>query len=365
MRGGIAVELPQLGRNGDGATLRHGVARVDEDVEQRHFQMRRIDQHVGQPPLQRGHQPDLRAHRIVDQVAEFVDQVVEVDAPRLQPGLARKGQQLPRQFRAPLGRLGRIAQQSVLSFVQVACQHQVDIARDHLQQIVEVMRQPGGQLADRLHLLRLAEGLFGRAPPRHVQLAGEEIDELAMIVEHRRDEHCVPEGRSVALVVQDFQRDRLAPRHRVAQVGDRGAIGVCALQEPAVAADDLAFLITGQVQERLVGEDDGIVVLPRVGQDHRHARHLQRREEDGAALFQPGLGHGRAFPVMAGPVAGRAERCRIGQVAGGLAGCFGHRIVGPLFVHLKPLFRGATTIIHRAFGFLRVRFRMFKMLGIA
>ncbi|WP_431307642.1 type IV secretion system protein [Caulobacter endophyticus] len=53
------------------------------------------------------------------------------------------------------------------------------------------------------------------------------------------------------------------------------------------------------------GEDDGIIVLVRVRQDHRHARHLDRGEEDASALVQVGAGD-RALAPMAH--ARRAER---------------------------------------------------------
>ena len=62
---------------------------------------------------------------------------------------------------------------------------QVQIAGDDLQQIVEVMRDAAGELAQRLHLLRLAQRGFGfgqglgvGAVPGHV--AGDAIDEVAL-----------------------------------------------------------------------------------------------------------------------------------------------------------------------------------------
>lgn len=46
--------------------------------------------------------------------------------------------------------------------------HDVERACDHAQHIVEVVRYPAGQLADRLHLLRLTELAFGLLASDHL-----------------------------------------------------------------------------------------------------------------------------------------------------------------------------------------------------
>ena len=50
------------------------------------------------------------------------------------------------------------------------------------------------------------------------------------------------------------------------------------------AADDLVELVAGHLQERAVGEQDRIVALARIGDDHRHPRGLDRGKEDVMAL---------------------------------------------------------------------------------
>ncbi len=47
---------------------------------------------------------------------------------------------------------------------------QLQPAHDRRQKIVEVVRDPAGKLADRLHLLRLAKRLLGAEPLAHLGL---------------------------------------------------------------------------------------------------------------------------------------------------------------------------------------------------
>ena len=68
-----------------------------------------------------------------------------------------------------------------------------------------------------------------------------------MVAKYRRDEDRIPKGGAIALVIQDLERNRLAMLHRLPQIGHRAAICVGPLQEPAVAPDNLAFLIARQV----------------------------------------------------------------------------------------------------------------------
>lgn len=69
-----------------------------------------------------------------------------------------KGQQALHQRPCPLGRLGGAGDQPLLArTAQPLLLQQVERADDRGEQIVEVMRHAPGQLAHRLHLLRLAE----------------------------------------------------------------------------------------------------------------------------------------------------------------------------------------------------------------
>ena len=69
---------------------------------------------------------------------------------------AREREQLRGQPRAALDRAGDAAQALVALFRSDVLQQQLHIARDDLQDVVEVVGDAAGQLADRFHLLRLS-----------------------------------------------------------------------------------------------------------------------------------------------------------------------------------------------------------------
>ena len=67
-------------------------------------------------------------------------------------------------------------------------------AHDDTQNVVEIMGDAAGELAQRLHLLSLPQPLLRIPAARDVELAGEEIDQRPVGIEDRADEKRVPEG---------------------------------------------------------------------------------------------------------------------------------------------------------------------------
>ena len=57
-------------------------------------------------------------------------------------------------------------------------------------------------------------------------------------------------------------------------------VGVAALQEAAVAAQDLVRRVAGDLQERLVDVDDRVVLEPRVGEDEAGAGQVERLAQE-------------------------------------------------------------------------------------
>ena len=103
------------------------------------------------------------------------DQRVDVDLTRLQRLLAGEGEQVPGQVGAAIGGfVDHLGDSRELRIVRDAFGQDSDGAGDDGQNIVEVMRDAAGQLADRLHLLGLAELCFRGALFRKVA-ADEEV----------------------------------------------------------------------------------------------------------------------------------------------------------------------------------------------
>ena len=91
-------------------------------------------------------------------MAELGERVLEVDDGRAQRLLAREGEELADQRRGAVGVLADLHQIAVLDVGDlVAHQEQVAVAVDRGQQVVEVVGDAAGELADRLHLLALDE----------------------------------------------------------------------------------------------------------------------------------------------------------------------------------------------------------------
>ena len=109
------------------------------------------------------------------------DQAAQIDRHRAQILLARERQQALGQRRAALGALQRAVDQPVQArIVGHALAQQIEVAHHRHQQIVEIMRDAAGELADGLHLLRLAQLLlrpFARRDFLH-QVGGALLDPL-------------------------------------------------------------------------------------------------------------------------------------------------------------------------------------------
>jgi hypothetical protein len=154
--------------------------------------VRRVDQGRTQALAQRQLELGSAAEGALDQLADAVDHPRQVDGLGLQAGLAGEGEQLAGQPRGALGRGARVVEVAPRLLRRRIVPQPLEIAGDHLEHVVEVVGEAGGQLPDRLHLLRLAEVLLGVAAARDVELAGEEIDQLALVVVDGAHENGVP-----------------------------------------------------------------------------------------------------------------------------------------------------------------------------
>ena len=154
------------GGDEDAPALGHGVAGVDAQVEQGVLQLGLVHQQGLVVRQAAELHLDGRPHGALNQVEQAAHQLVDLGGFRGQGLAAGEGQQ-------PMGQ-GRGALGAALGSRQVFFQlgeaplansqaHEVEAARDPGEQVVEIVGQAAGELADRFHLLRLAQGLF-RAP---------------------------------------------------------------------------------------------------------------------------------------------------------------------------------------------------------
>ncbi len=115
---------------------------------------------------------------------KFVQQRIQVDDPRLQHLLPAERQQLPREADgARSAAFQDLGEQLAVRIAGVeAIEHQLAVAVDHREQVVEVVRDAAGQPADRFHLLRLTELLLQPLQLRHVARHADQPDHVALRV---------------------------------------------------------------------------------------------------------------------------------------------------------------------------------------
>jgi hypothetical protein len=123
-----------------------------------------VSVHIGEPQPARKHrlQLHLLPDRLTQQLGHFPRDPVDVEHHRRQWLLARERQQPAGQRRRAAGGLQGILHQAAAGRIgTLALQPQVQPADDHRQHIVEIVRDPADELAERLHLLRLPQLQLG------------------------------------------------------------------------------------------------------------------------------------------------------------------------------------------------------------
>jgi hypothetical protein len=188
------------------AAIGHRIARVDRDVENRALELVAIHRDPPEPAREDRLDSDTLAERAPQQLGHAGHQLVRIQRLGLERLPAREGEQPLRQAGSPVDAAARGF--DVSRDVLVARAHpaldQVDRALDDGQQVVEVVRDAAGQLAEPFHLLRLHElglRLLERllpAPPlgdvaRDLRESAQAPRRVVQGIEH----HVRPESRSV------------------------------------------------------------------------------------------------------------------------------------------------------------------------
>ena len=187
------------------AAARHRVARIHRDVDQRQLELGNVD--LDRPDVVRdiAFELNVSAQRADQHLVHGLDAFLEVGDDGIERLAARERQQLARQALAAIGgRVHRLDRLQMLGIGEPAAQKLRMAADDH-QEVVEVVRDAAGELAERLHLLRLGELLLRplerglRLPPLG-DVAGDvhEADQRADLVADRLDHGARPEHALVA-----------------------------------------------------------------------------------------------------------------------------------------------------------------------
>ena len=191
---------------------------------------------------------DRGAERTLQQVGHAAHQLRKVDRLLLQVLAPREGEHALGQRRAALRALhGVVEQRHQLGIVRQPLAHQLEAAEHRHQQIVEVVRDAAGELADRIHLLRLEQRLAGLLEPLlRLAALGDvardlgEADDLAAIVADGIDDDMRPEAAAVLAHAPAFLLEAaLAPGgvERLLRLAVAAVLLGVELRE--VAADDL------------------------------------------------------------------------------------------------------------------------------
>ena len=212
------------------------------------MQLRAVDH--GQVGLRRhgDAQLDRLAERPPQQLGIAGDLTPDVGRLRIERLASGEGEQLGGELGAVLRRALGLAGELPVVGVGEHRPEQLEIGDDRGQDVVEVVRDAAGQLADRLHLLRLAQFLLHPLPAGQV---ADEAGEYPLPVRHRLadrqlDRKILPSLETAWTSATVADDPRLARPHVVGHVGVvLDPIGLWH-EHPDVAADHLAGRIAEQ-----------------------------------------------------------------------------------------------------------------------
>ena len=181
----LAAQQHRLGADGQRAARRHGVARIEGEIEQRQLELAGVDLDRAGPPRHAEPDVDVAAQRAAEHVLDLRQPLGEIDHAGLMHLPPREREQLPGQAFAARRRIGDgVEQLDLLIAADVAAQPRHRAADDH-QEIVEVVGDAAGQLPDGFEPLRLAQRVLGEfaalcfvveplGPPQHHPQRGEQ-----------------------------------------------------------------------------------------------------------------------------------------------------------------------------------------------
>ena len=168
-----------LGLDGHCAAGRHGVARIDREIENDELDLRRIDLCGPEPVGQTQIHPYRPAEGTLQQVLHACHHRVQVHCTGQQGLSTCERKQVSRQRCATHRRCPGGSKTFIRARLQRAGRlDKVDVADHHGQQVVEVVRDAACELANRLKPLSLVQRCFGAFPLCHL------VQRLLMLMLH-------------------------------------------------------------------------------------------------------------------------------------------------------------------------------------
>ena len=145
----IFVDFRRKRADDQSSAFGHGVARVDRQVHDQLLHHARVGQHQRQIRRVIALQRDLFAQEAVQHFRDVANHFIQIEDLRPHHLAPAEGEQLPGQIRRPGGGVGNLLQclKRVGRRVRLR-QQQLGVALDDRQNVVEIMRHAGGELAD-------------------------------------------------------------------------------------------------------------------------------------------------------------------------------------------------------------------------
>ena len=170
------------------AAVRHGVARIDREIDDHLLELRDVD--LDRPQVAAVHdlEGDLLADQPPQQHVEIAQHLAEIEHLRAQRLLARECQQMPHQARRPVGvllDLHDVLERRIGRLVRI--EQEIGRHHDGGQHVVEIVRDAAGKLADQFHLLLLGKLVLQRALRRGLQRIDDGRFLVALVLLDRGD----------------------------------------------------------------------------------------------------------------------------------------------------------------------------------
>ena len=152
-----------LGGNSNRAAFRHRISRVHCKIKKCKFKLIWIGQRLGKPQWKMSINLYGRAKRALQKIGHSENEFRQVKRFQLELLPARERKHTLGERRAAVRSLQRIVKKFGENLIvwRKTPLHELKAALDRHEKIVEVVCNAAGQLSDRLHLLRLQEGLAG------------------------------------------------------------------------------------------------------------------------------------------------------------------------------------------------------------